>query len=836
MRFFYYFFDKITLFLTPSFQDASPTTQSSILISPGLGETTEIQFPSLTPQNEDGNTSIQLQVDFESIIRSGESKDTLHGLYTMNHPSSPYHKLSTGLCTQFEPCYARRAFPCFDEPSLRCRWSLDLVLPAGCDSRALFNTDPTSVHTDDASWPVELLHLYQEGRRLFRFPHTSPISSYLVAICVGSFDSVSKSVNMKINQQQAGKALEIRCFGPAGRGAELEYALDLAGRAVIYFCDQLKIDLPMQKMDLVGVPLGGLGMENHSLLTFQWEHFLVNAETPFARRQRIARLIFHEVAHQWFGNLVRCAITTRIRRVLIVFCLHQVTIEWWSYLYLKEGLARFLEYHLIEAFFPEWNYWQHFQDEIYAAAMEKDEDLKRTHSIEVPLGEDARSYSGVFDVISYGKAACVLRSVCNFAGIGLWPAFKRFVHENKFGAVSTPDLWRSIAEETGQPQLVSWLDCWIKRAGHPVLSLSLGSDGKILYQQLPTQSIKEKPFEPFPIFSVARVYNMTTKESKMHHFVLDQIAGEIPNFSLANDEVLVFNSGHVGFFRTALDENMMKRFLQLANNAPDWYQDEVDNLLFDVRPRSDPAVHFQCSHSLYQYTPLLIDNPTLFKFDHVVRLTQIASFERPHCRKLAFLRDNLARLLVGGLKDESTLAAAKNFAVNKIEKVLSLDSVRKLLPSPLSTMNLNDIALVELFKLYIDLSDAPDANITSVACQFVLDEVSSPPPTFGMTLGLLYCALEKKNLVPPLDGEGASLIVSLARENLNSKLKSVRRQARLVVLGLSTDQVELQSTIGDLGTQALLKLAVGLVQRPVDDFSSKLLPLAENFSSTLTHM
>jgi hypothetical protein len=274
----------------------------------------------------------------------------------------------------------------------------------------------------------------------------------------------------------------------------------------------------------------------------------------------------------------------------------------------------------------------------------------------------------------------------------------------------------------------------------------------------------------------------------------------------------------------------------LANNAPDWYQDEVDNLLFDVRPRSDPAVHFQCSHSLYQYTPLLIDNPTLFKFDHVVRLTQIASFERPHCRKLAFLRDNLARLLVGGLKDESTLAAAKNFAVNKIEKVLSLDSVRKLLPSPLSTMNLNDIALVELFKLYIDLSDAPDANITSVACQFVLDEVSSPPPTFGMTLGLLYCALEKKNLVPPLDGEGASLIVSLARENLNSKLKSVRRQARLVVLGLSTDQVELQSTIGDLGTQALLKLAVGLVQRPVDDFSSKLLPLAENFSSTLTHM
>lgn len=542
----------------------------AILICPGLGETTEFQFASQIPQNSssgDNSTSTILYIDYYAPIRPADTTATMHGFYTINHTDSPYHGMQPGFCTQFEPCDARRAFPCFDEPALRARFSLDLVLPASSQAEVLFNTDPTTVHVDDALWPANLFHLYAPGRRLFRFPSTCPISTYLVAVCVGEFSRLEQTIDLK---QEGGisKSLVVRCFGPAGRGSELAYSLELAVRAIKYFVEQLQYVLPMEKMDLIGVPLSGLGMENYSLLTFRWNHFLVNSDTALSMRQRIARLIFHEVAHQWFGDLV--------------------TIEWWSYLYLKEGLARFLEYHLIEAFFPKWNYWQHFQDEIFCAAMEKDENLRRTHAIEVPLGDAAREYASIFDVVSYGKAASVLRAACNFAGIGLWPAFKRFVHSNAFLAVCTSDLWSAIAEETGKPQLVAWLDTWVKRAGHPIVKVS--RDGAHFnYTQQPTQS-QEEPFEPFPIFTVARVLNTTTLALRTEHLILENLSGQVNGLSLAHDEILFLNSGHVGFFRTAVDDSMLESLIRHCKSVaargqtlPEWLLDEIDHLTFDVR-------------------------------------------------------------------------------------------------------------------------------------------------------------------------------------------------------------------------------------------------------------
>jgi aminopeptidase 2 len=128
-------------------------------------------------------------------------------------------------------------------------------------------------------------------------------------------------------------------------------------------------------------------------------------------------LIFHEVGHSWFGNLV--------------------SIEWWQFLYLKEGFARYLEYCLCDHFHPEWNYWEHFYSEIVCSAMTMDEDIKGTHPIEVPI-KKAREIHDIFDMISYGKAASVYRMISNYIGHDkFWPALGKFIREHRFKTVNT---------------------------------------------------------------------------------------------------------------------------------------------------------------------------------------------------------------------------------------------------------------------------------------------------------------------------------------------------------------------------------------------------------------
>uniref|UniRef100_A0A6B2LK92 Peptidase M1 membrane alanine aminopeptidase domain-containing protein n=1 Tax=Arcella intermedia TaxID=1963864 RepID=A0A6B2LK92_9EUKA len=168
-------------------------------------------------------------------------------------------------------------------------------------------------------------------------------------------------------------------------------------------------------------------MENWGCMHFASGYLLVSKKTALHRKQRIVRLIGHEIGHSWFGDLV--------------------TISSFKYLWLKEGFVRYLEYVFTNHLFPEWDYWRHFLQEIYFGAMEADTPGS-SHPVEF-IAQFARDIHDSFDLISYGKGACVVRMICSFIGFDkLWASLSSLMFNFKFKHIKTEDFWEVLSKES----------------------------------------------------------------------------------------------------------------------------------------------------------------------------------------------------------------------------------------------------------------------------------------------------------------------------------------------------------------------------------------------------
>lgn len=309
----------------------------------------------------------------------------------------------------------------------------------------------------------------------FKFHPTPIMSTYLIAWTVGLFDYIEDFVRLPIvdnndknvveatgattgeqqqSQEEAAaqyRLLPIRVYTPIGMSEQGRFALKVAMDAILFYSTHFHSPFCMPKLDLVTVSLlDALAMENFGLLVFRQKYLLVNERTPIRLKQRIARLICHEIGHQWFGNLV--------------------SIQWWKYLWLKEGFARFLEYALVTSFYPHWNYWTHFSYDIYARAMEMDEE-SYTHPVECQV-TNATEIQTIFDSISYGKGASIFRMLIHFIGQDvMWRGLAHFIRSHAYGAARTEDLWASFSHVT-QLDIAELMDSWVKFSGHPVIVVS----------------------------------------------------------------------------------------------------------------------------------------------------------------------------------------------------------------------------------------------------------------------------------------------------------------------------------------------------------------------------
>ncbi|CAJ0748807.1 12274_t:CDS:2, partial [Entrophospora sp. SA101] len=196
--------------------------------------------------------------------------------------------------------------------------------------------------------------------------------------------------------KNAGNPVQIRVYATRGNEKNGEFALNVAVEVLEYFAGVFGIPYPLPKLDMVAIPDFEAGaMENWGLITYRTAAILFDTKQSDAKfKQRIGYTVSHELAHQWFGNLV--------------------TMEWWDHLWLNEGFATWVGYLAIDKIFPDWDIWTQFVTEGFQKGLQLDS-LKSSHPIEVPVNNPSEIHQ-IFDAISYYKGASVIRMLSDHLG------------------------------------------------------------------------------------------------------------------------------------------------------------------------------------------------------------------------------------------------------------------------------------------------------------------------------------------------------------------------------------------------------------------------------------
>lgn len=336
--------------------------------------------------------------------------------------------------TQFESCDARRAFPCFDEPNLKATFEFEIELPE--DQVALSNM------------PEKQTKKSKDGFKVVSFDRTPIMSTYLLAWAVGDFEYVEDFTKRKYG----GKNLPVRVYTTRGLKHQGQYALDHAHQVIDYFSDIFGIEYPLPKSDLLAVHEFSHGaMENWGLVTYRTTAVLFDEENSDPKfKNRVAYVVAHELAHQWFGNLV--------------------TMDWWNELWLNEGFATWVGWLATDHLHPDWNVWPQFVSEGMQTAFTLDS-LRSSHPIEVPV-KDALDVDQIFDSISYLKGSSVIRMLATHLGQDVFlKGVSNYLRAHSYGNAKTTDLWKALSESSGQ-DVPALMDPWIQKIGFPVVTVA----------------------------------------------------------------------------------------------------------------------------------------------------------------------------------------------------------------------------------------------------------------------------------------------------------------------------------------------------------------------------
>jgi puromycin-sensitive aminopeptidase len=360
------------------------------------------------------------------IIFTGILNDQLHGFYRSRAVINGKEEyLGT---TQFESTDARAAFPCFDEPDMKATFELTILAPKGMI--AISNT------------PVAKTTKHAKGN-LYRFAPTPKMSTYLLAFIVGRFEYIEKKIE---------GGTKVRVYTILGKKKQAQFALDTAAKSLAFYNNYFGIPYPLPMLQMIAIPDFSAGaMENWGAVTYRESALLIDpTNSSAANQQWVAVVIAHELAHQWFGNLV--------------------TMEWWTHLWLNEGFASYIEYVAVDHMFPEWDIWTQFVEHDLGSAMRLDA-LANTHAIEVEV-HHPREISEIFDAVSYLKGASVIRMLAAYLGEHNFRAgLKKYLIRHKFGNAKTEDLWKAFEEVSKKP-VARMMRNWTAQPGYPLLRVN----------------------------------------------------------------------------------------------------------------------------------------------------------------------------------------------------------------------------------------------------------------------------------------------------------------------------------------------------------------------------
>lgn len=461
-------------------------------------ETATFHFPTKIKKG-----SHKLVLSFQGIL-----KNNLRGFYRSSYIfNGKVHNIAT---TQFEATDARRAFPCFDEPAQKAVFEVSLVVEKG--KSAISNTLAIS----------KMEH--ESGFEVIKFAPSPKMSTYLLAFIVGDFEYIEK---------KSKRGVVARVYTPKGKVHQAQFALDVTVKVLDFYEKYFDIPYPLPNLDSIAIPDFSSGaMENWGAITYRESMLLVDPEhTSSISKQWIALVIAHELAHQWFGNLV--------------------TMEWWTHLWLNEGFASYIEYLAIDKIMPELKVWEQFMTTEHGVALKLDS-LLNTHPIEVEV-HHPDEIGEIFDEISYSKGASIIRMLANYLGEeDFRDGLRHYLKKHSYKNTSTVHLWEAFEKVSKKP-VRKMMHTWTSKSGYPIVSVAEKNNKLVLEQERFFQSAlsksksKDKSIWPIPVSILHK--------NKQENFLL---TAKRINKQIINSAWLKLNTDESGFYRTHYNKNLLE--------------------------------------------------------------------------------------------------------------------------------------------------------------------------------------------------------------------------------------------------------------------------------------
>ncbi|MEX0380310.1 M1 family metallopeptidase [Leuconostoc sp. MS02] len=373
----------------------------------------------------------QITIDYTAPLT-----DTMMGIYPSYYEIDGEKKQIIG--TQFETSFARQAFPCIDEPEAKATFDLAIKFDEQSDETILANMPELRVENN-----------------IHYFDTTVKMSTYLIAFAFGELQN---------KQTQTASGVKVGVYATKAHDPKtLDFALDIAKRSIEFFEDFYQTPYPLAQSNQLALPDFSAGaMENWGLVTYREAYLVLDPDnTALEAKQVVATVIAHELAHQWFGDLV--------------------TMKWWDDLWLNESFANMMEYVAIDALEPEWHIWELFQTSDVPAALRRDA-TDGVQAVHVQVNHPAEIDSLFDAAIVYAKGARMLVMVRALIGDdALREGLKNYFAAHKYNNATGADLWQALGDASGQ-DISAVMNSWLEQPGYPVISAEV-LDGQLTLTQ-----------------------------------------------------------------------------------------------------------------------------------------------------------------------------------------------------------------------------------------------------------------------------------------------------------------------------------------------------------------
>jgi aminopeptidase N len=579
----------------------SASIQADVPLQPAVQLNEKEQLLTLALPREAPAGPAKLIINF-----SGKLSETPEGLFITRYATPDGEKRA--LMTQFQATDARRMFPCWDEPAFRARFRLTTVVPAKW--LAVSNM------------PEETTQDMPGGLKVIKFAESPSMVSYLVAFAAGELESIEDEVD----------GIKLRVITTEGKREQARYALEATKQILPFYNEYFGTKYPLPKLDQISfASTAAGGMENWGAIIYNDLAFLYDPKLSTQRtKERVYEVVAHEIAHQWFGDLV--------------------TMAWWDNIWLNEGFASWMATKATDRFNPKWDSWLRAAgDKEWAMQLDA---RASTHPIQQRIDNEAQAGDS-FDQITYQKGQSFIRMLESWLGENKFrDGIRGYMKQHAYANTTTADLWAALTKSSGQP-VAEMAAGWTEQPGFPLVNVARESGTIKLTQERFRIGAAKVP--PLTWRVPVRFGIPGNAESTMA-----RLLGSEPLESAFAGSLLKANLGDAGYYRVRYDAPLFQQVVAKVGTLP-----EADrlNLLNDTwalvqAGRESIATFLNLAKQLGDDPSLTIAQNLVDRLWEIERLARDAGrTENFRSWVRTFLQPRLKELGWEAKPDESPLAA-----------------------------------------------------------------------------------------------------------------------------------------------------------------------------------